>query len=461
MRHVKNLPPMSFGVSDKEMAATIEKMEGGRMVQSLLVSNEPAYVNHFHFIFEDLWARGIDAEDRIRDIEGGIESADVEVIPMSAIAGVLYLNLVKKAQKEIIIMFPTTNAFIRQKNMGVIQFSEEAARARNVKVRILMPFHKSTEDVVRQLKEDYQEHIDIRYIEKMSDTKATILVVDRKVSLVMEIRDDSKQTFDEAIGLSTYSNSRPGVLSYVSIFENLWKETELYEQLKHQDKMQKEFINIAAHELKTPIQPILGITQLLRSQIKDVKQQELLEITIRNAKRLQRLSSDILDITKIEGKSLELNKEDFNLNDVVINAINDITLSRDFLKKERLTLSYHPDRDFRVKADKGRISQVISNLLNNATEFTAEGTILVSVEKIKISNYNEIIIVSVKDSGQGIDQSVLPRLFTKFTSTSYKGTGLGLFISKGIIEAHGGKIWGENNPDGRGANFSFSLPTSQ
>src|SRR5215813_14246034 len=461
VRHVKNLPPMSFGVSDKEIGATIEKMEWGQVVQNLLLSNEPAYVNHFHSIFEDLWARVIEAEDRIRDIEGGVESADVEVIPMSSSAKVRYLNLVKKAEKEIIIMFPTTNAFIRQKNIGVIQFSEEAARARNVKVRILMPSHKSTEDAVRQLKENCQEHIDIRYIEKMSDTKATILVVDRKVSLVMELRDDSKQTFDEAIGLSIYSNSRPGVLSYVSIFENLWKETELYEQLKYQDKMQKEFINIAAHELKTPIQPILGITQLLRSQIKDVKQQALLEITIRNAKRLQRLSSDILDVTKIEGKSLELNKEDFNLNDVVINAINDITLSRDFLKKERLTLSYNPDSDFRVKADKGRISQVISNLLNNAIEFTVEGTILVSVEKNKISNDNEIIIVSVKDSGQGIDQSILPRLFTKFVSKSYKGTGLGLFISKGIIEAHGGKIWGENNTDGRGAKFSFSLPTRE
>jgi two-component system, OmpR family, sensor histidine kinase VicK len=463
IRHVKNLPPMSFGVSDKELAATLEKMERGKMVQNLLVSNEPAYVNHFHFIFEDLWAKGIDAEDRIRDIEGGIESADVEVIPLSSTAKVLYLNLVKKAEKEIIIMFPTTNAFIRQKNIGVIQFSEERVTERNVNVRILMPSHKSTEDVVRQLKENYHEHIDIRYIEKMSDTKATILVVDRKVSLVMEIRDDSKQTFDEAIGLSTYSNSKPGVLSYVSIFENLWKETELYEQLKYQDKMQKEFINIAAHELKTPIQPILGITQVLRSQIKDVKQQELLEIAIRNAKRLQRLSNDILDITKIEGNSLEINKEEFNLNDVVINAMNDITLSTDFLKKsENIKVSYSPERNILMKADKGRISQVISNLLSNAIEFTVEGTVLVSIEQDRISNNNKngTIIFSVNDSGQGIDQDILPRLFTKFASKSYKGTGLGLFISKGIIEAHGGKIWGENNSNGKGAKFSFSLPTT-
>ena len=355
---------------------------------------------------------------------------------MSSRAKDLYLNLVKKAEKEIMIMFPTTNAFIRQKNMGVIHFSEEAVRERNVRVRILMPSNKSTEDVIRHLKENYAERIDIRYIEKMSDTKATILVVDRKVSLVMELRDDSTRTFEEAIGLSTYSNSRPGVLSYVSIFENLWKQTELYEQLRHQDIMQKEFINIAAHELKTPIQPILSLTEVLRSQIKDVKQQELLDVTIRNAKRLQRLSNDILDVSKIEGKSLELNKEEFNLNDVVINAMNDITLGRDFLKNEKIKLSYNTDRDILINADKGRISQVISNLLSNATEFTVEGTIEVSIEKDEISNNNNnnnnTIIVSVKDSGQGIDSSILPRLFTKFASKSHNGTGLGLFISKGI-----------------------------
>jgi len=204
-----------------------------------------------------------------------------------------------------------------------------------------------------------------------------------------------------------------------------------------------------------------ALTELLRSQIKDVKQQEILDITIRNAKRLQRLSNDILDVAKIEGRSLELNKEEFNINEVVINAITDLTSGRDFLKHEKINLLYKSDQDILIKADKGRIAQVVSNLLSNAIEFTAVGTILVSIEKDKINNSNKTIIVSVKDSGQGIDASVLPRLFTKFTSTSYKGTGLGLFISKGIIDAHGGKMWGENNSDGRGAKFSFSLPTSQ
>src|SRR2546427_12142928 len=136
--------------------------------------------------------------------------------------------------------------------------------------------------------------------------------------------------------------------------------------------MQKEFINVAAHELRTPIQPIIGLTEVLQSRIKDVKQQEMLEVTIRNAKRLMQLTNDILDVTKIEGKSLDLKKEEFNLNDVVINAMNDITLGRDFLKNENIRLSYNPHWDFLIQADKGRISQVISNLLSTAIKFTPE-----------------------------------------------------------------------------------------
>ena len=174
---------------------------------------------------------------------------------------------------------------------------------------------------------------------------------------------------------------------------------------------------------------------------------------------MNRLTDDILDATKIESKSLELKKERLNLNDIIINAMDDIILSKDL----SVQLLYEP-QNIILEADKGRISQVLSNLLSNATKFTTEGTILVSVEKDRSSNNNnnnKEIIVSVKDSGQGIDSSILPRLFTKFASKSYKGTGLGLFISKGIIDAHGGKIWGENNPDGRGATFSFSLPLEQ
>jgi len=301
----------------------------------------------------------------------------------------------------------------------------------------------------------------------MLTTQATILVTDRKNSLVMEIRDDSKSTFDEAIGMSTYSDSKAGVLSYVSIFENLWKQIELYEdivksheQLRIHDKMQQEFINVAAHELRTPIQPIIGLSQVLLSKTGNIEQYNgFLDIIYRNANRLTRLSDDILDVAKIESKSLGLKKVQFNLNDVIGNAMDDVVLSKDFNSKN-LQLSYEP-RDIFLQADKSRIAQVISNLLNNALKFTSEGTITISTEKYTANKKNkDWVIVNVKDTGQGIDSSVLSRLFKKFESKSDHGTGLGLFISKGIIEAHLGKICGKNNEDGKGATFSFRIPAT-
>jgi two-component system sensor histidine kinase VicK len=319
---------------------------------------------------------------------------------------------------------------------------------------------------VRILTEDISPYsnyyIDIRYIEQtVRDTQATFLVVDKKVSLVMEIRDDSKATFDEAIGLSTYSNSKAGVLSYVAIFENLWKQTELYEeikkaheQLKLHAKAQKEFINVAAHELRTPIQPILGLSQILLSKTGSIQENnELLDTINRNAKRLSRLTDDILDATKIESKSLELKKERFNLNNIIINAIDDIILGKDLVNSSNVQLIYEP-KDIVLEADKGRMTQVFSNLISNAIKFTKIGTITIAT---KIEDNNQIII-SVKDTGSGIDPEILPELFSKFTAKPRSGTGLGLFISKSIVEAHGGKIWAENNSDSKGTTFTFILP---
>jgi two-component system sensor histidine kinase VicK len=458
IRHIKNLTPMNFAVDDRYFYATIDNMENGNFMKSLLTSNEPAYIRHYNSIFDQLWKNGVDAVDRIKDIQAGVDLADIEVIPSSTRAQEIYLDIVKSTAEEILWIFPTTNAFIRQDKIGVIQLAKE----KNVKVRILVPANSLIEQKIQQLKENCPDNviIDVRYIEQMTETKATILVVDRRASLVMEIRDDSKTTFIEAIGLSTYSNSKAGVLSYVAIFENLWRQTELYEQLKLHDKMQAEFIDIAAHELRTPIQPILGLTQVIRSRIKEPQQQKLLDITIRNAKRLQRLTDNILDITKIESKTINLNKESFNLNDVITNAINDAITNDSLLKKgkDAIKLDYKP-QDIFIKADKARIIQVISNLLNNAIKFTqARGTIIISLQKKKDDN-NDHIVINVKDTGEGINSEILPKLFTKFaTKSEIGGTGLGLFISKNIIEAHGGKIWAENNADGKGATFHFSLP---
>jgi len=230
------------------------------------------------------------------------------------------------------------------------------------------------------------------------------------------------------------------------------------EKLMLHDKMQQEFINVAAHELRTPIQPILSVTQILHSKIKDSQQQEFLDIIYRNAKRLNKLSEEILYVTRLETQTLELKKEQFNLNEVILHVIDDIVLSKEFTSKN-LKLLYEP-QDILLQGDKSRIAVVISNLLSNAVKFTAEGAITISVQEGKDDkNEKNWVIVNVKDTGRGIDASILPRLFTKFASKSYQGTGLGLFISKGIVEAHLGKIWGKNNVDGKGATFSFSLPT--
>ncbi|HYX55463.1 MAG TPA: HAMP domain-containing sensor histidine kinase, partial [Nitrososphaeraceae archaeon] len=233
------------------------------------------------------------------------------------------------------------------------------------------------------------------------------------------------------------------------------------EKLKESDKMKDEFINVAAHELRTPIQPILVLSKIVRPKVGD-KESGYMDAIIRNAKRLQRLTENILDVTKIESQSLKLNKERFNLNDVITNAIDDIILDREFKNEKNgynntdyIKLLYRPT-DIFVEADKARLAQVISNLLSNAIKFTKEVGGSISVNTEKEDNH---ILVSVKDTGSGIDSEILPRLFSKFVTKSYQGTGLGLFISKGIIEAHGGKVWAENNANGKkGSTFYFDLP---
>ena len=198
--------------------------------------------------------------------------------------------------------------------------------------------------------------------------------------MIVELRDDAKDSSYYAAGLATYSNSKSIISSYASIFESLWKQNELYEQLKLHDKMQQEFINVAAHELRTPVQPILGLADILRSKETDGGEEaEYLDVIIRNAKRLQRLTEDILDVTRIESKSLDLKKESFNLNDMILSAIAD---SNKQVAKEhkdtnlKLEFIDSKERIF-IEADKGRINQVISNLLSNAIKFTKEGTVTV------------------------------------------------------------------------------------
>jgi signal transduction histidine kinase len=231
------------------------------------------------------------------------------------------------------------------------------------------------------------------------------------------------------------------------------------EQLKIHDRMQNEFINVASHEMKTPTQSILLHSSLLYAQ-PEIRE-ESIEAICRGATRLQRLTNDILDITRIESNTLKLNKERFNLKHVITALLEEYDTQID---NGKVQLLYEP-QDIFVLADKSRITQVISNLLSNAIKFTKEGFIRVSAEKKKKNGHNDadnIVVISVKDSGQGIDPTLLPKLFTKFATNSDAGIGLGLYISKNIVESHGGTIWVENTnvkDEERGTTFSFILPS--
>src|ERR671918_105260 len=473
VRHLDGIRGNAVAVNENECLTTIN-LKMGDYSPYAIINTVKDIVEQQKFTFETLWAKGVPAEHRIREIEQDVEPQRIEVIYNAQQALELYQWLIMSAEKEIKVVFPTTNALIRQDKAGILFLLQEAAAIKKCQVKILVP----NDELIRNFISNYNNSgISTRFVDQHESGKATILIVDNKVSLMMELKDDSKKTFHEAIGLSTYSNSKAGVLSYVSMFESLWKQTELYEKLKDNEKMQKEFINIAAHELRTPIVPILNLSELLYSnakgeqrQVQEEQQKEMLEIILRNANRLHQLTEDILDVTRIESHTLKLRKERFNLNDVILNVVEDY---RKQVANGNVKVMYEPgDGITLVEADRQRLIQVISNLLNNAIKFTEEGTVTVTTTTIRRKDMDRDrgegegaaeVVIAVKDTGTGIDPELMPRLFTKFATKSYQGTGLGLFIAKSIVEAHGGKMWAESNKDSsnrkhKGAIFYFTLP---
>jgi two-component system, OmpR family, sensor histidine kinase VicK len=499
----------NFEVSDeKEYVGTANLKQPEEQEQSipqLIHSDVKEVVEQQQYVFDSFWNRAIPSEQKIREIDYGIMPEVTEVIQSPEEAERREWDILRKAKEEVQIIYSTANAFYIQERTGTIDFLNQLAEE-GISIKLLTPTDNYIRKSIENLKQQHHHHhhhqkqqqnndnnniVEFRNIASTLGIKIKSLVVDRKYSLIMEVKDDSKEAISTAAaaatGWSIYSNSQAIVLSYVSIFETLWRQTELYEQLQQTDRIKTEFINIAAHELRTPIMPIIGYAELLEEE--DNKKRESIAAIIRNAKRLQRLADDILDATIIESNTLNIKKEQLNLNDLILNVLDDIIVINN-TKEEKLKgvdnsssnnnrrkILYNASEkeEVIIEANRIRLIQVISNLIDNAIKFTnEEDTISIMVEKKKENNNNinnndnktkeekqekEIVIVSVKDTGTGIDSEILPRLFSKFASKSYKGTGLGLFISKSIIEDHGGKMWAENNADGeKGATFSFSLP---
>jgi two-component system, OmpR family, sensor histidine kinase VicK len=446
------------------------------------------FVDSHQDLFNSLWNKAIPVEQKIMEIEKGIIPAKIETMTDPSEIETTYIRLLETATDEILLIFPTLNSMQHQLHIGVFQaLKENINQHRDLKIRILSPFLSSSlplsssplsketlkEKIYQEFElnniSTYKNNVSIRNIEPSLSTKSTILVVDRKESLVIEIKDDLKEIFSDSVGFGTYSNSYATVLSYVSIFESFWSYSEVVEKLKRSEELQKQFISIASHELRNPIQPIIGLTEIIRNKTTDKEQQELQDIVIKNAKKLKQITEDVLDVTRIESQSLLLHKEYFNLNEMVQSIISEFTIHSKERKQSQQQFKDTPDVELVAKenifisADKNRINQVITNLLNNSIKFTNEeegeggggGQITITTDK-----KDNHIVVSIKDNGKGIDPEILPRLFTKFASKSKMGgTGLGLFISKSIVEAHGGRIWVGNNKDGKkGVTFYFRLP---
>src|SRR5918995_664885 len=495
VRHISHLIG-NFGVSETEYIVA-PAMKEGQPLPKLIYSNSKEMVEQQQNIFDIFWSKAIPAEQRIKEIEEDREEEFFQVINNPEIATEIYVNLAKSVKSSALLLLPSSKALIREYKLGVLDHLLQVSKKKHSQdIRIICSIDDNNAQIIRWL---YEEAPNIKIINNRINLPTNLFIVNDDTLFRAELLDPEADTFSKAFGFATYSNSKPTVGAFRSFFELLWHSYETNEKLQEADKVQREFINIAAHELRTPIVPILNLSELLYSNVKEhqlqqgeaqeeQQQKEMLEIILRNANRLHQLTEDILDVTRIESHTLKLRKERFNLNEAILNVMEDYRKQIANGSNGNVKVMYEPVNSSSssssnsntsitlvVEADRRRLTQVISNLLNNAIKFTQEGAVTVTTSiikrkeadrdgEVKEEEEEEEVVIAVKDTGTGIDTELMPRLFTKFATKSYQGTGLGLFISKSIIEAHGGRMWAENNNNNgsdtkhNGATFYFTLP---
>ncbi|HEU5120558.1 MAG TPA: HAMP domain-containing sensor histidine kinase [Candidatus Nitrosocosmicus sp.] len=431
----------------------------------------------------------------------------------------IFSNLVNNAKEEILVMFPSIGALTRE---GLFIELLNRKGIEHIAISIMSPLNRDIKNYlsVTNKHENIKqyENIAVREIAKSQRIKSTILIVDKKFLLTVELYDDSKQTFREASGLSTYSTSKPTVSSYISIFDSLWDQIELYhnlrtanEKLVESEQVEREFINTAAHELRTPTQAITGYIEMddelfdhLIKQEDKLEQQALQrlhkklfehhESISRNATRLENLINNLLDVARIDSNQ----KNMIMLQKVKVDLVREIRDLVNFhldqkIKDKNIKINFINNtllkEQYWILTDRSRLNQILNNLVDNAIKFSKySGNLdiliyenpgiqvnekrrnknmnksdspLRNINSAKSNDQNEVteqVYVAISDSGKGISPSVLPRLFEKFNTDSDVGTGLGLYISKKLVEALGGRIWAFNNNDGIGSTFVFNLP---
>jgi signal transduction histidine kinase len=420
--------------------------------------------NKQFFVFDTFWDKAIPTSDEIQEIKNIKFSKPIlKVIKDPEETIRTAINLIQSAENEVLLLFSSANGFYRRMVLGdgflTLQRLQDTTKG-SIIVRILTPFDKKIVDAVNRLK---AKGIQIRYLPEALYLTVTFLIVDRKFSMTAELINDYTESPAESLGLSTFSNSKSTVLYYISMFENLWKQSDLYEkaetlyeQLKNTNETQIQFIKETAHEIRNPIQSILGLAEVMLSN-KNLDAghiEDLVRIIIKNAKKIKFLTDNILEAARIDSQLLTLNKEEFDLVESVKDLLKEMK-NQIIGKKICLILKCKEDSILLV-ADKLRLNQVFLNIINNAiNNIVQEGEIIVFLEK---QDHNDnTVFVRIIDNGPGIPSNIKDKLFTKFVTGSKSGTGLGLYICKNIIEKHGGNIWTENNKN-KGANFNFTVP---
>ena len=468
IRHLNKFVGNSI-IGDKEYLA---QSVGHVFTSNLTYSNENRMLEQQNSVFENFWNNATTQKKQTSTLELGVDLEEIKVLYDPNEIRTTYINLINSAKIEISLIIATPNALQRNYTGGIINLLITAAEKRNVNVNLIIPtYDKGTinDEFLRNEKIAANFKFKLKTItpaiKETHMIKTTFLIIDRKSVFIIDVKDDSKDILTEAVGFATYHVSKSRTDSYSFIFDTLWRQADLheslrdanknllgaYEKLKEHDAMEKEFIDLAAHELRTPSQSIIGYSELLKDSPKRNKKYE--EAISRNAERLYSLVTNMLSVARIESQTMKLNKTFFDLNVKIQNVINDVVISPD--KRDKVEIKFKPIGRINILADKEKIFQVFANLLNNAIKFTGHGTITITLEQ---NDKTDEGIITFKDSGMGINQEIIPHLFSKFKTKSEKGLGLGLFISKSIIEAHQGKLEAYNNVDSNGATFVVTLP---
>jgi two-component system, OmpR family, sensor histidine kinase VicK len=483
LRHLDGLHGYFVVVDGKEFYSHAYGQEG-KSFPHMVASTVKVFVQQQQYFFNTLWEKAISAKQRIKEIEEGRAAEKLEIIQDTKKSISRAFDIMNKTQKELLVLFATPRTFNFALRGEAADIYRKISK-NGADIKILVPRDTETEENEQMTRvREISPSINLRLSDVNLHTRMTIMISDRNEFMSWELRDDTLNDPYLAGGVATYSNIKSLANSYATIFDNLWKITELVEDLRianikleSSEKAMKEFINIAAHELRTPLQPILGLSEMLLNSRTDPQEHgKLVEIIVRNAHKLENLAENILDVTRIESGHLQLSMKEIDLHELVESVVSDFqaVIESEFDENEKASKAViclkdeypddrgtHPNRKHPlVLGDANRIAQVITNLLSNAVKFSPEwDKMLITITRgIRVIDGKPMAFVSISDQGQGINPEIVPRLFQKFISGSEKGTGLGLYISKNIITAHGGEIWVESNKIGKGATFAFTLP---